>query len=306
MRPLFFLAVCSTTLFFACAQAGVTDEGILEGEDSGTAPTEDAAGKKDSGGGARDSGADGSTSSDAKNDTTTSDAPADSPIDAPKDSPVDAPKDSPVDAPPDTGTCQTVPPNNLCGVSPQCGCGANMTCDVTNNQTGATSCITAGSKPMGQPCASTGECALGLTCTFDVCRQYCSTPNANCTGSGVGLCFSPEYETGKTTPNRNVCSVTCDLRTPSTACGAANCMWFGGSSLTDCRAAGTRVQDDPCSGTYQCAAGHHCVSYGVCGAFCERWCRIGQAGDCPSGYGCSNSLGANQPIINGVAYGTCG
>src|SRR5437764_632731 len=53
--------------------------------------------------------------------------------------------------------CKTVPPNNRCGLDPQCGCGSNETCDVTNEATGATSCVTGGGATLGRPCSQTGD-----------------------------------------------------------------------------------------------------------------------------------------------------
>src|SRR5262249_31481256 len=58
--------------------------------------------------------------------------------------------------------CKTTPPNNKCGLDPQCGCGANETCDVTNDASGATSCVSAGGATLGRPCQQTGDCLAGL------------------------------------------------------------------------------------------------------------------------------------------------
>jgi hypothetical protein len=44
------------------------------------------------------------------------------------------------------------------------------------------------------------------------------------------------------------------------------------------------------------------------GLECERWCRIGVAGDCPttpSGLKCTDALGPIAPVIGGVKEGVC-
>ena len=211
----------------------------------------------------------------------------------------------------DSGTCATVPPNNLCGLVPQCGCGANQTCDVTNDTTGATSCITSGATARGAQCTGTGNCAQGLTCVFGACRPYCTTPNQACPGTGLGGCYSPEYAAGLTTPNRNVCAIDCDPRTPSAACGNNSCLWFAGSNGTDCRPGGTGLELDACSTLDGCAAGLICFSHPLFGPECERWCRLPASSypnDCGAFTTCTDAYaaaGANAPFVGGVKLGLC-
>src|SRR3954447_1670680 len=90
------------------------------------------------------------------------------------------------DAP--SAVCEAVAPNNRCGLEPQCGCANNETCDVTNETSGATSCVTAGGGTLGRPCNQTGDCLAGLTCQFGACRPYCKTPRSKCGISGTELC----------------------------------------------------------------------------------------------------------------------
>jgi hypothetical protein len=199
--------------------------------------------------------------------------------------------------------CTTVPPNNLCGLVPQCGCGVNQTCDVTNDQTGATSCITAGAGVQGAACTSTGNCALGLTCVFGACRPYCTTANQTC--SNGGLCFDPQNSQGNPTPNRHVCSIQCDLRNPSAACPGNGCDWFDAQKVTDCRTAGTGGQDLPCNSNADCKPGFECYPFGPLITSCQGYCRIGQNGDCGNGTSCTDVFGANAPNQNGSKLGLC-
>jgi len=93
--------------------------------------------------------------------------------------------------------CETVPPNNKCGLDPQCGCLETETCDVTNQTTGATSCVTGGSATLGRPCSATGDCMAGLACLYGACRPYCKTPLTKCSVGGTELCVGMPDADGK-------------------------------------------------------------------------------------------------------------
>ncbi len=205
----------------------------------------------------------------------------------------------------DGGSCVTVPPSNSCGLDPQCGCGANRTCDVTNDVSGATSCVSAGSNTLGAFCSSTANCGKGLTCVFGACRPYCSTPNQPCNGAGLGPCFDPQNTNGTTTPSRHVCAVMCDPRTPSTACVNNSC-WYYGGGLTDCRPAGLGTQDATCSTVSDCAAGYECGESAFLGPICMRFCRLPLGSqDCGSLTTCTDFYGPDAPISGGVKLGLC-
>lgn len=207
----------------------------------------------------------------------------------------------------DAGGCATVPPNRLCKVvSPQCGCGATQTCDVTNMTTGATSCVNAGGGTLGSACASTNQCAKELTCLFGACRPYCETPGSACVGADLGGCFQPETGAGgATTPNLKVCAVKCDPRSPATRCGSNGCVWFATDKESDCRPVGTKKLYDPCSSIVECAAGLTCATHPLFGPECERWCRLGQGGDCGLLESCVDVYGANAPKVGVYTYGLC-
>lgn len=217
--------------------------------------------------------------------------------------------------PDSSGSCETVPPNNRCGLVPQCGCQTNETCDVTNVTTGATSCVSGGSATLGRPCTQTGDCMAGLTCEFGACRPYCKTARSKCGVAGTDLCVEVMDDQDKPITNKAVCTITCDPRSPQGVCGTNACIWlptyYSPSKVTDCNFAGNiQPYDAVCDGDGDCTAGHACIDHPSqqIGRECERWCRIGVAGDCPAsppGLKCVNALGANAPVINGQTLGVC-
>lgn len=218
-------------------------------------------------------------------------------------------------APDAPASCEAVPPNNRCGLAPQCGCGSNETCDVTNVTTGATSCVTGGGATLGRPCTQTGDCLSGLTCEFGACRPYCKTPRSQCGVAGTDLCVEVMGDDDKPITNKAVCTITCDPRQPQAVCGTNACHYFATyyapSKVTDCNFGGTTAPyAAACQGDGDCQPGFACIEHpsSQIGRECERWCRIGQAGDCPtspSGLTCKDVFGTNAPVIGGVKLGIC-
>ncbi|AKU97994.1 hypothetical protein AKJ09_04658 [Labilithrix luteola] len=212
------------------------------------------------------------------------------------------------DASADSGVCKTTPPTNRCGLVPQCGCGTNETCDVTNPQTGATSCLTAGNMTLGRPCSQSGQCVQGLACVFGACRPYCESPTSKCTAPGTDFCMSIA-DKGSPNPDLAVCSITCDPRMPQAVCGQNTCIWFPKeyipAKFTDCNAPGPGVQYDLCNSVYDCGPGLACVMHPTQGQECERWCRLGQVGDCGIGLTCKDAFGSDAPTIDGIKLGVC-
>jgi hypothetical protein len=217
--------------------------------------------------------------------------------------------------------CKTVAPTNRCGLDPQCGCAMNETCDVTSD-VGATSCVTAGTGTLGRPCLQTGECGAGLTCQYGACRPYCTGARTKCTSPGTDYCVEmlDSATPAKPIPNKNVCTIACDPRTPQPVCGTNACLWFPAyyspEKVTDCNHAGSNVpyyDANACTYDSDCQAGYACINHPTYGNECERWCRIGVAGDCnaPSGVTfppnltCKDTLGADAPTIGGQKEGTC-
>lgn len=203
------------------------------------------------------------------------------------------------------GGCVTVGPNHLCGLTPQCGCTSGSTCDVTNASTGAATCVAAGTTTAGGACSTTGDCAAGLSCRFDACRAYCTSPGSTCGGAAGTLCFAPQDAQGNTTPNLDVCTVACNPRVPNTVCGTLGCVWFPTDAVTDCRLQGSGLQTDACTYAEDCHSGYTCATHPVFGAECERWCRRGVAGDCSSGYTCAAFPDGTAPVVSSQTLGVC-
>lgn len=207
--------------------------------------------------------------------------------------------------------CATVPPNNKCGLSPQCGCGPNETCEVTNETTGATSCVTAGSATLGRPCTQTGDCLAGNTCMYGACRPYCSKAGTTCAVGGTELCTDVIGDDDKPMPNLSVCTIQCDPRVPSAVCGTNACEWFAdyyapNNKISDCNFGGTKGALEVCEVTADCKAGLACNDHPKYGPECEKWCRIGQTpSDCSAGFTCKDVFGANAPVVGGVKEGLC-
>lgn len=198
----------------------------------------------------------------------------------------------------------TVPSGAACALSPQCGCAAGTTCDVApaNFATGTAACVTAGSKKVHEKCTTTGECATGLTCYYDVCMPLCAA-SGDCSGAGMPQCNDVQYVEGgvaKSVPGMHVCMAQCDPMNPSKVCGAFTTCLFPSPAFTTCAAAGFSTTAASCtSDPFACAPGYVCVGTGDC----KRWCRIGLAGDCPGGRAC-NKL-STAPKIGTIEYGVC-
>jgi hypothetical protein len=205
----------------------------------------------------------------------------------------------------DAGTCATVAPSNACGLTPQCGCAANQTCDVTNNTTGAVSCVLAGGGPVGSYCTTTTQCANGLTCGYNTCRPYCATAGAACAGANLGQCTQYYDPTaGTAVPNSKVCTIACDLRSPSAACGSNNCIFDTTINATDCDKSGTKALYAACTRYNDCQQGLACTQHPLFGFECEKWCRIGQS-DCGLLETCTDVYGAAAPSSGGAKLGHC-
>lgn len=213
---------------------------------------------------------------------------------------VDAAKDAGVDS---SVACTTVAPSNACGLAPQCGCASNQTCDVTNNTTGAVSCVLAGGGTLGSYCTSSTQCAKGFTCGYNTCRPYCATANTACVGAGLGQCTQYYDPAGSPVTNSKVCTVACDLRNPSAACGSNNCIFDTTINQPDCDKSGTGALYDACTRYNDCAQGLSCIDHPFFGFECEKWCRIGQS-DC--GFlDCVDVYGAAAPSSGGFKLGHC-
>ncbi len=261
VRGLAFWSVALVVVVGGCAQ-GVTLP--VNGNDGGVITKGDAGGGNDSGNNGSDSGNNGSDSG-------------------------------------NNGNCTTSPPSSVCGVYPQCGCSGG-TCEVDQQKLdGSSSCVTAGSKQIGDACSKTaGECAQGLTCIFGVCRPYCGSDGASCSDPGTGHCKQLTQGQAQT-PIQNllVCSVDCSLTDPnSCGGGGVGCVYDSTNQDTDCYTTGTAMT---CSSTTFCAPGYECIIDGNNNTLCKQWCHV-NGSDCNTGT--CTSLGT-PVVVNGVEFGVC-
>jgi len=167
------------------------------------------------------------------------------------------------------------------------------------------SCVLAGGGTLGTYCTSTTQCAKGFTCGYNTCRPYCPTLGSACVGAGLGQC-TQYYDPVAGTPvtNSKVCTVACDLRAPTTACGSNNCIFDTTINVTDCDKSGTKVLYDTCTRYNDCKQGLACTDHPLYGFECEKWCRIGGS-DCGLFETCEDVYGATAPTSGGTKLGHC-
>jgi hypothetical protein len=109
---------------------------------------------------------------------------------------------------------------------------------------------------------------------------------------------------GTPVPNAKVCTVTCDPRSPTAACGSNNCIFDTTIDATDCDTSGTKTLYDACTRYNDCAQGLACVNHPLYGLECEKWCRLGKT-DCGALETCEDLYGAAAPTSGGVKLGHC-
>jgi hypothetical protein len=143
-----------------------------------------------------------------------------------------------------------------------------------------------------------------MTCFGNACRPYCGTPGAACSGATTGVCFAPQDGAGNTTPNLDVCAVTCDVANPNGVCGSNNCLWFAADHQSDCRAAGSVGTFGACASLVDCQQGMECIDNPLFGYECEPWCRLGQS-DCGVFADCVDVYGADAPKSGAYTLGHC-
>jgi hypothetical protein len=205
------------------------------------------------------------------------------------------------------------------------GCATGQACQTSVNmdQTAlVTSCGRAGTGGYGASCMSEDDCMETFTCLGDRgCMKLCcglgddetcrtgpgGRPGATCTAqiatrnggpSGLWFCTLP---------------MRCDWFAQDCA-GGANCLPVRADGTTECQAAGTSTNGQPCGGStgMNCARGYICIAAmptAVCRQICDPTLAAGaDAGTtpdggvsraCPSGYRCG---GVNDRPRN---FGVC-
>lgn len=205
--------------------------------------------------------------------------------------------------PPDLAPVCAHPAGSSCGVAPECGCSGGTSCTITDDTSGATSCIQPGSTPNYSVCTGSGagQCQAGSTCVDGVCEPYCAT-GTDCSG-GYRACEQVQNSSGASIPGFLTCSQYCDPTSPqSTAapyagCGPTVSCLPATNGITACLAPTTASGTDgaPCGDSLfnpknpvqsDCAPGYGCVNVGIGGLLnvfeCERFCHVGHDEDCAS------------------------
>jgi hypothetical protein len=207
-----------------------------------------------------------------------------------------------------------------CTVFPQSGCSVGNKC--TYDGSGATTCITNGTKTTGQICGpSTDDCVAGDIClpetsSLDQCRAFCTT-DTDCKQTPVSGAPSPVCFFTLTGTSSSLCTIPCN---PVTKVGASGCATGLGCQLFGVMVASNVVQKTDCSqvaatgggdgvdcttnGDADCKAGFTCVTVGSGASAanrCREVCRIGTSSDCSTGgYSCGTPSGTTSPT-----YGFC-
>jgi hypothetical protein len=167
-------------------------------------------------------------------------------------------------------------------------------------KTGFSDCIGAGAAAIGDTCASSLDCAAGLSCIDLSCEPLCRLGTASDCPSD-SICRSLVAGFTVDGDEWGSCTKVCDPRAPAAVCGAgAGCFVYSdnSSAFTDCVKTGKGKAQSACSTSLDCAPGLACNGQGFCGGFC----RIGQAADCALGT-CTSYT--DHPMIGSTEYGLC-
>ena len=207
------------------------------------------------------------------------------------------------DCPADAGICLISHQGNMAtgtACYPGCdlvnsNCPMNQKCGYMIGAVSVRTCITAGTKTLGQSCGPmTDDCAAGLACVGGSCLKFCYSSQDCGTGSG---CTAPVAPPG-TSETPLTCAVSCNPLLQNCANATDACLPI---SQTDtlCTPAGTKNDGEACDPSMaDCKKGSLCV--GPQGqATCAKICNTdGGMPSCPGMSQC-NGLG-------GIDFGACG
>jgi hypothetical protein len=175
------------------------------------------------------------------------------------------------------------PATEPCTTIPQSGCPAEHTCQVASHA-GHTTCVKAGSAPVAGACSSSTDCAVGLSCVYGTCQEYCNDFH-DCPGDVVG-CIQFFDDDGEAVANKKYCTIPCnpvDAANVGGTPGLLSCppQWgcypvHSGAPIgtTDCYPVGPRGLGEPCEN--DCGLGLVCLNYGD-HKECASVCLMGKA-----------------------------
>jgi hypothetical protein len=211
------------------------------------------------------------------------------------------------------GSCTSpTPGGGACDYHPgnECGCSSAQKCSVTNEATGAASCIPAGGLGLHEKCTADADCAKGSWCDHftGTCEEICLS-SADCDG---GTCVNaPQVNPASTIPGLQVCTANCEPVTTAPCGSGVTCAFDASSTVQgfDCFVSGLNPEGAMCNLSRDCDKGLVCIVVGSKKS-CERWCTPvgttfpGTANHCASAK--PKCVAFSTPFTrNGVEYGTC-
>ncbi len=172
-------------------------------------------------------------------------------------------------------------------------------------------CELAGTQPREAMCDSDSSCQVGLVCTgstYAFCLQQCVVGDLNrACPPGRGCQALPGGpKVGDELIGSCVPTLTCDPANQSACPVGESCSLFRrfGPEAVCALRAGTLLDGDPCTETYDCSAGLVCTFGTHIGRHCTRPCKVG-IDNCG---GSDSRCGPYSPpsfAPSGVEYGTC-
>lgn len=199
------------------------------------------------------------------------------------------------------GECEYLPGS-------QCGCSSTEKCSVTNESTGQSSCILAGSLGTAQKCTSDGSCQAGSWCDHftETCAKICSSTSPCPQG---GKCIQAVTVNSIAIPSLQICTANCDPITASPCGPSVTCEFDTTTSVLafDCFASGLKTEGQACTASVDCNKGLVCRA---ATSTCERWCTPPGSAFPATPNNCSSAKPtcaafSNHPTHNGVEYGVC-
>jgi len=204
---------------------------------------------------------------------------------------------------PGGGSCEYLP-------GQACGCPTNQKCSVTDETSGASSCILYNVNAAAfSKCTSDGDCNVGHWCdkTKSLCRPICISSGDCPSGAQCLEAISPG--TKQPIPGLKVCTSHCNPMNGSPCSSEFTCVYSSSILEWDCTLSGAQGVGVSCASSADCKAGLACVGSNN-NYKCERWCH--PANDAFSVYcaqfinGKNNCVKLSVPYpYNGDSYGAC-
>jgi hypothetical protein len=192
-------------------------------------------------------------------------------------------------------------PCNECNPALATTCGVGLTCSTAE---GCAVCVEAGSGQVGETCAGQSDCARGLSCISQVCRQVCLR---TAQPGQPGACEEPFLCTDQLedSPEFGTCLPCgeCGLFGPPSCSSGFKCL-SRAPGCEVCIPTGTRAPGTLCTDHSQCQNGLSCVG-DFCRAHCLPDASGSEPGACSAGFRCIDlpddpNLGSCMPC------GECG